>query len=185
MPPRPPPPKSQPRRRWRRWLLGFLVLLLLVLFLLSFSSQEVETTIDLQATPREVWAVLTDFPGYSAWHPYLKEITGTAAKDQTLTLKFIFPGQQHVVQATVREAIPNEELRLSGSWWLIRLLDGEEYYLLETQGVPRGTVRLRHGYRAWGLFVPFIRKDMDRFARHGLEEANAALKRRVEAKKKR
>src|SRR5262249_23547473 len=133
MPTKPPPSKTIPPRRWRwrRWLLGLFVLLLLTLILMSFSSQEVETTIDIPATPREVWAVLTDFPAYPAWHPYLKEITGTAARDQILTLKFAFPGQERVVTATVRDALPSQELRFSASWCFVRLLDAEEYFVFE------------------------------------------------------
>jgi hypothetical protein len=179
-----PSPVPKPRWRWRRWLLLVVVLLGVILFLMSLASHEVETSIDLQATPREAWAVLTDFPAYATWNPYLKEVQGRAEVGQPLTLKFFFPGQEpRVLQLTVQEAMPGQELRLQGSWWLVRLLDGEEYYLLETQGLPPGTVRLRHGVRVSGLLVPWVRQDMERYVRRGLEEMNEAFKKRVEARR--
>ena len=183
---RKPPPETKPRFRWRRWLLGLLALLLLVLILLSFSSYEVETVIEIKAAPREVWAVLTDFPGYAAWHPYLKEVSGSPEPDQPLTLKYHFQGQPpRVVQGRVETAMPEMELRWHASWMLVRILDAEEYYLLDTAGLSPGTVRVRHGVRCTGLAVPFLRKQMDRFLRQGLQEMNEALRDRAQAQRRR
>lgn len=38
---------------------------------------ETRTTIELQAPPERVWAVLTDFGGYERWHPLLR-VSGVA-----------------------------------------------------------------------------------------------------------
>lgn len=36
----------------------------------------VETTIDIEADPQAVWDVLTDFPAYPDWNPFIDRIEG-------------------------------------------------------------------------------------------------------------
>jgi uncharacterized protein YndB with AHSA1/START domain len=39
-----------------------------------------EKTIEIDATPDEVWAVLTDFDDYDKWNPFVTSISGPAEK---------------------------------------------------------------------------------------------------------
>ncbi|MGF1663466.1 MAG: SRPBCC family protein [Kineosporiaceae bacterium] len=41
-------------------------------------SATVITTIDIDAGPQAVWDVLTDFPAYPEWNPFMDRIDGTA-----------------------------------------------------------------------------------------------------------
>lgn len=36
----------------------------------------IEREIDIDATPAQVWAVLTDFPEHKNWNPFITDITG-------------------------------------------------------------------------------------------------------------
>ncbi len=42
-----------------------------------------EKTIEIDATPDEVWAVLTDFDDYGDWNPFVTSITGPVGGGRT------------------------------------------------------------------------------------------------------
>lgn len=48
---------------------------------------EMSTKVQIPASPSRVWAILTDFPGYSTWIAFLR-IEGQAALDERLTYVF-------------------------------------------------------------------------------------------------
>jgi len=48
---------------------------------------EMTTEVQIPASPSRVWAILTDFPGYSTWISFLR-IEGHAALDERLTYVF-------------------------------------------------------------------------------------------------
>ena len=61
----------------KKWMVAATVLPALVfvtLFVLGRETFHAEITIE--ATPEEVWSVLTDAPGYAAWNPLLVPVSG-------------------------------------------------------------------------------------------------------------
>jgi len=38
--------------------------------------REIETTVEIDAPPAAVWRVLTDFPTYGEWNPFIPTIAG-------------------------------------------------------------------------------------------------------------
>lgn len=61
----------------KKWLVAAAVLPVLVfvtLYLLGRETFHAEITIE--ATPEEVWSVLTDARGYAAWNPLLVPVSG-------------------------------------------------------------------------------------------------------------
>ena len=49
-------------------------------------AYEVSTTIEIAATPDNVWAVLADLANYPKWHPMYQGVTGQLAAGSTLTI---------------------------------------------------------------------------------------------------
>jgi len=66
--------------------------------------------VDIEASPARVWAVLTDFPAYPIWNPFIYPFTGTPRVGATLEV-VTHPGTRSITyQATVVTAQPNREL---------------------------------------------------------------------------
>lgn len=139
--------------------------------------REISTSVDIAATPAQVWGVLVDFPRYPEWNPFIREAAGETRAGQTLTLR-MFPanGRPMTFRPLVLVANPGAELRWLGRLFVPGLFDGEHYFVL---GAHDGGTRLIHGERFAGLFVPLLRKVIDRTV-GDFERLNAALKARVE-----
>jgi hypothetical protein len=76
-------------------------------------AYEVLTTIEIAATPENVWAVLADLASYSDWHPMYLGVTGQLAAGSTLTITTTHPTTSRNMTAKVKvlTADPGTELR--------------------------------------------------------------------------
>ncbi|MEU9036522.1 SRPBCC domain-containing protein [Streptomyces sp. NPDC048352] len=139
----------------------------------------IATEIAIDAPPEEVWAVLTDFPRYCTWNPFIRAAAGEAVPGERLTLT-TYPrsGRPTTFRPTVVVAVPGTELRWTGHFLVRGLLDGEHFLRL-SEGPGRST-RLQHGERFRGLLVPFLGRLPAGTARD-LTAMNDALRARVEA----
>ncbi len=82
-------------------------------------AYEVSTTIEIAATPENVWTVLADLASYSEWHPAYVGVTGQPAAGSTLTITTSHPtsGRTMTAKVKVRTAEPGTELQ-----WVSRLV---------------------------------------------------------------
>ena len=48
--------------------------------------REIETQIEINASPAEVWKVLMEFEAYKDWNPFITQISGEKSPDSTLTI---------------------------------------------------------------------------------------------------
>ena len=82
-------------------------------------AYEISTTIEIAATPENVWAVLTDMASYPQWHPMYQALTGQMAAGSTLTITSTHPasGRSMTAKVKVLAAEPGTELR-----WVSKLL---------------------------------------------------------------
>ena len=76
-------------------------------------AYEISTTIEIAATPENVWAVLTDLASYPQWHPMYQAVNGQLAAGSTLTITSTHPasGRSMTARVKVLTAEPNTELR--------------------------------------------------------------------------
>lgn len=139
-----------------------------------------KTTIDIDAAPEHVWAVLSDLPSYPDWNPFIRQASGTLAAGERLELE-IQPtrGRPMRFRPTLLSAEPNRELRWLGRLVAPGLFDGEHRFAIEPSG--RGS-RLVQEERFTGLLVPFLARGLRRGTLPGFELMNEALKQRVEAR---
>lgn len=141
-------------------------------------SATVTTTIDIVADPQAVWDVLTDFPAYPEWNPFMDRIEGTAEVGRRLVVHLAGRGGRGTTfRPTVLVATPGEELRWIGKLGPGGLFDGVHSFVLTTN--PDGTTRLTHGERFTGILVALF-KSATANSHAGFEAFNEALKRRVE-----
>ncbi|GAA2102464.1 SRPBCC domain-containing protein [Actinomadura alba] len=135
-------------------------------------TREVETAIDIEATPDRVWEVLTDFGSYPEWNPFIVRVTGTPTPGAKVILKIrSSAGWSATNKATLLAAVPNQVLR-----WSARLIPipglvagRHEFRLSATDG---GT-RLVHSEQFSGVLVPIIGGLLAKTERdfHNLNEA--------------
>jgi hypothetical protein len=76
-------------------------------------AYDVSTTIEIAATPENVWEVLADLASYPQWHPVYQAVTGQLAAGSTLTITTTHPASGRAMTARVKvlTAEPNTELR--------------------------------------------------------------------------
>jgi hypothetical protein len=133
-------------------------------------------TIDIEAPPMAVWAILTDLGRYREWNPLFREASGEIAVGNRITLRSAHPatGQMMTVKPKIIVAEPGVELRWAAS--LPGIMSGEHSFSL---GPVSGGTRLVQSESFRGLLVPFSGKT---FASAGasFQALNEALRKRAE-----
>jgi hypothetical protein len=134
-------------------------------------------TIEIDAPPLDVWAVLVGLDRYPEWNPLFREASGEVAVGKRITLKSFPPGGRPMtVRPKIVTAKPGVELRWASS--LPGLISGEHTFALSPAG--HGT-RLVQSESFRGLLVPISGKVFAR-AETGFQALNEALKQRAEAR---
>jgi hypothetical protein len=141
--------------------------------------RELQTSVEIDATPERVWAVLTDFDSYPDWNPFIRRARGKAEVGAKLENRLEPPGGRAMTfKPTVLVAEPARELRWLGRLLLPRLFDGEHIFRLEP--LEGGRTRFVQAERFRGVLVPLFGKTLEQ-TRRGFEAMNEALRRRAEA----
>lgn len=137
-----------------------------------------ETSIDIDATPAEVWHVLTDLDAYAEWNPFIVSAQGAVAVGETLKNRLNPPGGRPMTfRPTVTVVEPNRTFEWLGQLGVPRLFDGRHRFDLEP--TPSGTL-LRHTEHFNGVLVRLMKKSLDGSTLTGFNAMNRALKNRVE-----
>lgn len=141
-------------------------------------STTITTTIDIDATPQAVWAVLTDFAAYGDWNPFMDRAEGTPEVGAKLVIHMApHGGRGMTFKPIVLAASPGQELRWLGKLGVGGLFDGEHSFVLTPN--DDGTTQLSHGERFSGILVALLKGTMKN-SHAGFEAFNLALKQRVE-----
>jgi len=130
----------------------------------------IETAIHIRAPAARIWSILTDFPAYPAWNPFIIAAEGELRLGARLKITIAPPGHRPMTFRPV-------ELRWLGRLLVPGLFDGEHAFGLEQQ--PE-SCRVLHGERFSGFLLPFIGKQLFEATRQGFEAMNTALKQRAE-----
>jgi hypothetical protein len=139
----------------------------------------IDTSIEIDAPPAAVWAVLRDFDSYPEWNPLLR-IAGRPNLGAHLRVELRPPGGRPIrFTPTVTAVERDRELRWVGHLVTPGLYDGEHVFRLEPLGDDR--TRFVHAESFEGLLVRPINGLFGRRFVRGFEEMNEALERRVES----
>lgn len=103
---------------------------------------------EINVSPQQVWAVLTDFPRYPEWSTYIQEIDGRADAGTNLRIVMRLPGQRPIVaRLPLIEATPGVRLAwaavIPGAAWLPKAIFGGVHEFILT-ALPDGGTRFLH-----------------------------------------
>ena len=143
---------------------------------LTSSPEQPQGRSDITASPEQVWAVLTDFPAYSIWNPFIYPVRGTPRLDSTLEMTLHPETGPVTYRATVVTAQPNRELS-----WTGQILSAGVYavtFIFTIEPLSGGGARLEARERGKGV-APVswgVGGDIPR----GLDQMVKALRNRAE-----
>jgi hypothetical protein len=146
--------------------------------LLISVEKEIVTEIEINAPPSQVWEILTDFERYPAWNPFIKKISGEAARNEKLEVHMPNPrGGTMIVTPTILMAEKDRELR-----WLGRsegdVFNGEHRFLIEP--IENNKMRFIQSEKFTGSMVESLGEWLDTAVKQNFEDMNIALKQRAE-----
>jgi hypothetical protein len=145
----------------------------------SMLGMTLHTEIIIEASPKQVWDVLTDFASYGEWNQSIPYAQGVASTGTLLRVTIHWPGLRsspYVLE--VLAAAPDRELRWMGRFGRTGLMDGDHRFVIEPIGVSRCKVTQTEYFYGW--LVPFFAPWLRRNVLSGFEQMNAALKNRAE-----
>ncbi|MEO7032891.1 MAG: SRPBCC domain-containing protein [Polyangiaceae bacterium] len=139
---------------------------------------EIRTELEIAAPASHVWRILTDFPRYGEWNPFITEIAGELAVGRKLRLRLSLPeGRDLQIRPQLLRCDENRELCWRGHLLFPGLFDGQHFFRLEAVGEER--TRFVQAENFSGVLVRFSGRTITRAAR-GFVYMNQALKRRAE-----
>ncbi len=133
-----------------KWVIGGLVILTLLVVAGPLIKKSVRAEIVINASPEEVWSVITNPATYGEWNPIFVQYEGTFAEGNTLTLQMKMGENPTPVQVSVKDFVPNEWMHQGGGYPVILTYD-HNWYL---EPAPEGTKVTQYEYYT-GLYVLF------------------------------
>lgn len=153
-------------------------------FLRSPTAEEafvksVDTSIDIDAPPERVWAILMDFESYPAWNPVITSIAGDQRLGGKLTVRLSPPGGKGMtLKPTVQVFEEGTELTWLGRLIMPGIFDARHTLRVEPrEGGSRFIQREEFTGIISGLLMRFFGDDTE----PGFHLVNEALKERAEA----
>lgn len=142
-------------------------------------ARQLESEVEVQASPERVWEVLTDFAAYPDWNPFIVQAGGRAAPGSRLELRMRLPGRRPTTfRPEVLEAEPARRLRWLGHLLVPGLFDGEHRFTIEPAGPGRARVTQQETFR--GLLAPLLLAFIAGPTLEGFRQMNRALEARAE-----
>ena len=156
-----------------KWIIGG-ALLLAVLVIVGLTAQKsVRAEIVINASPEEVWSVITDPHTYGEWNPIFIAYEGVFAEGNELGLQLkMGEGEATPVNVLVKDFVPNEWMHQGGGYPAILTYD----HNWRLEPVPGGTRVIQHEDYT-GLYVLFWDPAS---VERAYEQGNANLKARLE-----
>jgi len=137
--------------------------------------KELRSEIEIQASDERVWQLLTDFPRFPHWNPFLRRASGELKPGARLEVFMQPSGARGMTfQPTIVKVDPKCELRWLGHLFIPGLFDGEHIFTIEPLEANR--VRFVQRERFTGILVPLLAHMLETDTRRGFEEMNQALK---------
>lgn len=140
---------------------------------------ELRAEVEINAPVSHVYRVLTDFPRYPEWNPFITAIDGQLAPGEPLSVEMSLPeGKTYLLKPRLTVVTENAELRWHGQLWLPALLDVEHFFQLSERA--DALTRFVQGENFSGFLLRFAASTLTQAAR-GFVYMNQALKKRAES----
>ncbi|WP_422022168.1 SRPBCC family protein [Pyruvatibacter mobilis] len=138
----------------------------------------IRTSIEIDASRPQVFAVLTEFAAYPEWNPYHVRVVGEAVEGADLEVRVKRPDGKVIDVPQVHVLRVEKDRALYWGGGISGIFKGEHRFDLED--LPGGGTLVRHEEDFEGLFIGFADLPPDVLA-EGYREVNRALKAYVEA----
>jgi hypothetical protein len=139
-----------------------------------------ETRIDIDAGPQEIWDVLMDFESYPEWNPMVVAISGAPEQGSRLEVKIAMKnGRRMTFRPNVVEYEAGRRFAWLGKLGVRGLFDGLHRFEIENGGDKATFV---HSEEFRGLLPPLLGRVMAD-THESLIEMNTALAREVERRR--
>lgn len=141
----------------------------------------IKTAIDVDTSAEIVWRVLTHFPSYPHWNPFLISVYGALVPGLRLNIQARYPdGRQSQYTARVTKLIPAAELRWRRRRVIEGIFDREHAFFIIPNGLKG--VRFIHREHFSGVFASLMMRIISAKTLKAFNLMNLALKRTAEAK---
>jgi hypothetical protein len=142
-------------------------------------KRQISHTIEIEASPAAVWAIVSDTASFPSWNPFIRKLEGELRTGAKLSVTIEPPGRRSTnFRPTVLAAEPARELRWIGRVLIAGIFDGEHSLLLEPTAT--GGTRFTQAERFSGILVRLVGGTLDS-TELGFKQMNEALKARAEA----
>ena len=139
--------------------------------------QTLHAAADIDAPAEQVWRVVTDFPRYPEWNPFIVRASGDQRVGGRLELTITAPDVRAVTfRPRVVDLEPGRLIRWKGRLWIPGLFDGRHSLTVEPLDDARSRFTTHEDVS--GILVPVLGKVM-RASQQGFELMAEALARRV------
>ncbi len=143
------------------------------------SSWEVEHRVEIAASPKVVWRLLTELERYGEWNPYSPHVTGTLRVGEIVRVEAHLRDEVRQVDNLVITLDPERTLCWRSQNWYRVLSQGTRCRHLEA--LPDGRTRLRHHERMHGPLAWLIERLYRERIEEGIRLADTSLKHAAEA----
>ena len=141
--------------------------------------KEIITEIKITAPASSIWKILTDFPRFPEWNPFISEASGHIEERTQLKIHIEPPNSSGMTfRPTITKIKQEREFRWLGRVLIPGIFDGE--HIFELEPISENETRFVQREKFKGFLVPFLWKSLNKNTRQGFEEMNTALKKRAE-----
>jgi hypothetical protein len=141
-------------------------------------GERLSADIEIDATPGQVWEVLTDLAAFPAWNPFIVRAEGVVEPGRRLTLTMQpVGGRAMTLRPRLVEVDVPRRLRWRGTLGVPGLMDAEHTFTLEPR---KGGTRLIQQETFRGVLVPFLAASLNRRTLPAFAAMNEALRSRAE-----
>jgi hypothetical protein len=151
---------------------------------MTWLSHRVHAEIEIDATPDEVWEIITDLDSYPQWHPAVAHTSGqlhVGARQREVVRAG--NGRHLTFRPVLTVVTPGRQLTRRGRLLAPGIFTGVHTYFIEPTGADR--VRVVQTERLTGILVPLLRRRLDTETRTQFRAALAGLAHRVEQRRQR
>jgi uncharacterized protein YndB with AHSA1/START domain len=115
----------------------------------------IDKTLDIAAPPEVVWEVLTDFPRYGEWNPFVVECRSTLVPGEAMDMRVKLVGFPQRQVEWMNEHVPGRRFAYNMKPFPLGALRSRRSHEVEPAGANR--TRYRSSFRLEGWMMPLVR----------------------------
>ena len=139
-----------------------------------------DASIEIDAPPEQVWAVLADIDSWPNWNPIYPEVSGMPVQGSELALTVALPGAKpQKTRAKVSCVVDGCAIHF-GAVVMLGMLKAVRF--VEVHPIDNGRTLVINGEVFSRLFGPLLAKFAGQAIEHSMNKQNAGLKQAVEAR---